>query len=128
MEKKLGITPSTSNGEGSSTTIPSTAEIVENVLAAKKNKFDDHEYMDQTKELAENVKSAVSAAFLKKRKAKAKANGTASAEAEGSAPKKVKLSHPEGEEATETPKEKVEEQLKTLPAIPNAVALDAIGA
>lgn len=121
MEKKLGITPT--NGEGSSSA-PVTAEsIVDHVLASKKHKFDDHEYVDQTKELSENVKSAVASAFLKKRKLK---NA-------GGANKKAKMSPPEeeskGDEKSQTTKAKsdAKEEAK-LPPIVSTIALDAVGA
>ncbi|TFK20280.1 hypothetical protein FA15DRAFT_673598 [Coprinopsis marcescibilis] len=65
LEKKLGIDQQ-KNGEGSSSGAPE-------VLAGKKHRFEDAEYVEQTKELSENVKNAVSAAFLKKKK-KAKLN------------------------------------------------------
>ncbi|KAJ3480505.1 hypothetical protein NLI96_g8309 [Meripilus lineatus] len=54
LEKKLGINP---NGEGSS-----------EPLAGKKHRLDDTEYVEQSRELVDNVKSAVTAAMLKKKK------------------------------------------------------------
>ena len=47
LEKKLGITP----GAGPSTTDP---------LAGKKHRLEDTEYIEQSRELVDNVKSAVS--------------------------------------------------------------------
>lgn len=114
LEKKLGY----NNGEGSSsgTSAPVTTEaIVEHVLAGKKHKFDDHEYIDQTKELSENAKSAVASGFLKKRKNK-----------------KQKLSPSPTEEIPVPPKSEERKGEKvsapSLPPIVNAVALDAVGA
>ncbi|KAI0073666.1 hypothetical protein K474DRAFT_1627163 [Panus rudis PR-1116 ss-1] len=66
LEKKLGI----NNGEGPS-----------DPLAGKKHRLEDTEYIEQSKELVENVKSAVSVAMLKKKK---KAKTTHSPPAEGS--------------------------------------------
>ncbi|KAF5341945.1 hypothetical protein D9611_001519 [Ephemerocybe angulata] len=122
LEKKLGITPA-ANGEGSSSAPLTPDQIAEHVLAGKKHKFDDTEYIDQTKELSENVKSAVASAFLKKRKLK---NGAG-------ANKKAKLSPTESdplksdEKVKENAEEKTEESVK-LPTIVNTMALDAVGA
>jgi len=64
LERKLGIEPSSSNslevGPGATDTSAG--------LAGKKRRFDDTEYIEQSRELTENVKSAVSAALLKKKK------------------------------------------------------------
>ncbi|KAJ2926930.1 hypothetical protein H1R20_g10175, partial [Candolleomyces eurysporus] len=124
LEKKLGITPQNGKGEGSSQASTSTDAVVDHVLAGKKHKFDDNEYIEQTKELSENVKSAVSAAFLKKKKK----NGTAN----GNPNKKAKLSH---EEEGSSPKDKVKEKHEEskeekvlVPPIVSAIALDAVGA
>ncbi|KAF8896528.1 telomere stability and silencing-domain-containing protein [Infundibulicybe gibba] len=70
LERKLGIEPpSASNGaSGSSSKDPPT-------LAGKKHRFEDTEYIEQSRELVDSVKSAVSLALLKKKK-------------------KAKLSHP----------------------------------
>ena len=60
LERKLGIEPSSSNspevGSGATDTLP--------VLAGKKHRFDDTEYIEQSRELTENVKSAVSAGMF----------------------------------------------------------------
>jgi hypothetical protein len=60
LERKLGIEPSSSNlpevGSGASDTLPA--------LAGKKHRFDDTEYIEQSRELTENVKSAVSAGTI----------------------------------------------------------------
>lgn len=38
------------------------------VLAGKKHRFDDSEYLEQSREISEGVRNAVSSALLKKRK------------------------------------------------------------
>ncbi|KAK7044196.1 hypothetical protein VNI00_007916 [Paramarasmius palmivorus] len=79
LERKLGIQPTTSspkNGESSS----QPAQV-----AGKKHRLDDTEYVEETRELIDGVKNAVSAGLLKKKK-KAKTN--ASPEAESSSSKK----------------------------------------
>ncbi|KII89639.1 hypothetical protein PLICRDRAFT_107939 [Plicaturopsis crispa FD-325 SS-3] len=56
LERKLGISPS--NGEGSS----STAKPAEpEQLVGRKHRFDDSEYLEQSRELVDGVRSAVSA-------------------------------------------------------------------
>jgi len=72
LEKKLGITP----GDGAG---PSSEPV-----AGKKHRFDDTEYLEQSRDLVDNVKSAVSAAMLKKRK-KAKISHSAATAAESDA-------------------------------------------
>ena len=67
LERKLGI-----DRPGSSTSGPKSDEPP--VLAGKKHRFDDTEYLEQSREIVDNVKSAVSIALLKKRK-KAKLDG-----------------------------------------------------
>ncbi|KLO13060.1 hypothetical protein SCHPADRAFT_904587 [Schizopora paradoxa] len=61
LERKLGI----SGGSGGADVGSSTGQ---------KRRFDDTEYLEQSQELVENVKSAVTAALLKKRKTKPKAD------------------------------------------------------
>lgn len=55
LERKLGIDPK--SGSGSNT--PGSSDPP--VLAGKKHRFEDNEYLEQSKELVEGVKSAVSA-------------------------------------------------------------------
>ncbi|KAI0648905.1 telomere stability and silencing-domain-containing protein [Trametes meyenii] len=69
LEKKLGI------AGGSSSSDP---------LAGKKHRLEDTEYIEQSRDLVENVKSAVSVAMLKKKK-KAKTTHSPPAEASSSA-------------------------------------------
>jgi hypothetical protein len=119
LERKLGIDPNAKKGEGSSTGVPE-------VLAGKKHRMEDAEYVEQTKELNESVKNAVSAAFLKKKK-KAKVSPTPEAsttkdeatkklaEEKKAAPVTVKAP---GADATKVPP----------PIVTPALSLDAIGA
>jgi len=55
LEKKLGMDASSSSGDPP-------------VLAGKKHRFEDTEYLEQSRELVDGVKSAVSLALLKKKK------------------------------------------------------------
>lgn len=69
LEKKLGITPSsTDNAEASSSKPPPTAEA--DVSIGKKRRFDDTEYLEQSRELVDGVKSALVAGLKKRKKAK----------------------------------------------------------
>jgi Silencing defective 2 N-terminal ubiquitin domain len=63
LERKLGIEPSSSKSAevGSGEPSRSGATDTPPVLAGKKHRFDDTEYIEQSRELTENVKSAVSA-------------------------------------------------------------------
>ncbi|KAL7417008.1 telomere stability and silencing-domain-containing protein [Mrakia frigida] len=94
LERSLGInhnpeastsSPSTPNGnepEGSNRPGPSkltTEDLVQ--LAGKKHKFDDSEYLEQSREINDNVRSAVSAGLLKNRKKKAKLSASSSSAA-----------------------------------------------
>ncbi|PPQ89320.1 hypothetical protein CVT25_003157 [Psilocybe cyanescens] len=118
LERKLGIDPSSSSSSSSSK--PSDPDAPAEVLAGKKHRFDDTEYLEKSQELKDSVKNAVSAALLKKKK-------------------KAKLSHPPADAAaTEDAKEKEKaivekESVKAamlskqpLNPVPNAVALDAV--
>ncbi|KDR78942.1 hypothetical protein GALMADRAFT_63723 [Galerina marginata CBS 339.88] len=114
LERKLGIDPTPSTSSSSRPTDPNAPP---DVLAGKKHRFDDTEYLEKSHELKEGVKNAVSAALLKKKK-------------------KAKLSHPTeglGTDAVESVKGKekktsVDEVVKPLNPIPRAVELDAVGA
>lgn len=103
LERKLGID---NNAASSSAPNPSTSSNTPPpVLAGKKHRFDDSEYLEQSRELSEGVRNAVSSALLKKRK-------------------KVKVSSPgEG-----TVPEKVDKVPSAAPTVSNAAALDALGA
>ncbi|KAH9481686.1 Telomere maintenance protein SDE2 [Psilocybe cubensis] len=115
LERKLGIEKSASSSKSNDPNAPAE------VLAGKKHRFDDTEYLEKSQELKDNVKNAVSAALLKKKK-------------------KAKLSHPPAEDSKEKgkEKEKVVAEKETAKAtmlsatplnpVPAAVALDAVGA
>jgi len=117
LERKLGIEPSATAGSSKAPAIgsgePSHLGSVDAtpVLAGKKHRFDDNEYLEQSRELTENVKSAVSAALLKKKK-------------------KAKLSHPTAS-STATEKSSVKivvvEEPNTIPTN-SSVAPTAVGA
>jgi hypothetical protein len=65
LERKLGIEPSSQSPEiGSGEPSRSDATSTPPVLAGKKHRFDDTEYLEQSRELTENVKSAVSAGMF----------------------------------------------------------------
>ncbi|KAH9902578.1 telomere stability and silencing-domain-containing protein [Cubamyces lactineus] len=68
LEKKLGIAPGSSSAEP---------------IAGKKHRLEDTEYIEQSRDIVENVKSAVSVAMLKKKK-KAKTSASPPAEASSS--------------------------------------------
>jgi len=59
-------------------------------VAGKKHRFDDTEYLEESREIVDNVKSAVSAGLMKKKK-KVKVNHTSSS-SESSTPSKDTLS------------------------------------
>ncbi|EEB99360.1 hypothetical protein MPER_00974, partial [Moniliophthora perniciosa FA553] len=73
LEKKLGIQPSGSSSKNGEKSGEPTQ------LAGKKHRLDDTEYLEQSRELIDGVKSAVSVAMLKKKK---KAKTSASTDAE----------------------------------------------
>ncbi|KAG7089919.1 hypothetical protein E1B28_011552 [Marasmius oreades] len=85
LERRLGIQPS---GSGSKAGDSAGAGDVP-VLAGKKHRLDDSEYLEQSQELIEGVKSAVSAALLKKKK-KAKTSSSDSGSKETKATESVK--------------------------------------
>jgi hypothetical protein len=59
LERKLGVS---SNGD--------VGEVDVEELARKKHKFDDNKFLEESREIKDNVRSAVSAALLKKKKKK----------------------------------------------------------
>ncbi|KAJ7271892.1 telomere stability and silencing-domain-containing protein [Mycena haematopus] len=81
LERKLGIEPPSKTG--TPVAGPSGASEPP-VLAGRKHRFDDTEYLEQSRDLVDGVKSAVSAALLKKKK-------------------KAKLTHPEPEPEKSVP-------------------------
>ena len=117
LERKLGI-------DSSSSSKPSHPDAPPDILAGKKHRFDDTEYLEKSQELKDNVKSAVSAALLKKKK-------------------KVKLSHPtevsstdsaeneqteQGKKASEKGKTTISDDSAATPVIPQVIAMDSVGA
>ncbi|KLT44521.1 hypothetical protein CC85DRAFT_283458 [Cutaneotrichosporon oleaginosum] len=60
LERKLGVS---SNGD--------VGEVDVEELARKKHKFEDNKFLEESREIKDNVRSAVSAALLKKKKKKA---------------------------------------------------------
>jgi len=99
LERKLGISK---DGESSQN---------------KKRRLDDDEYIEQSKEIVENVKSAVSAALLKKRK-KAKVSHDSS--------KPVNTPGPSSEPTNKSPTKAVETPVETKSV--TAPSLAAVGA
>ncbi|KAI0703816.1 telomere stability and silencing-domain-containing protein [Cytidiella melzeri] len=110
LEKKLGIDRSTGAG-------PSEP------LAGKKHRMDD-EYVEQSKELVDNVKSAVAAGFLKKKK-KAKTSPLPAAEdnASSSVAKTAASALVSVAEAASVVTEKV---LSTPETVPVAIVVSAV--
>jgi len=67
LEKRLGISAPSTSGEASSSSTARTGGEVEPV-AGKKHRFEDSEYLEQSREIVDSVKSAVYAGLLKKKK------------------------------------------------------------
>ncbi|KAF7363536.1 hypothetical protein MSAN_01010200 [Mycena sanguinolenta] len=95
LERKLGIEPPSKNGAGPSK--PSGSGEEPPVLAGKKHRFDDTEYLEQSRDLVDGVKSAVTAALLKKKK-------------------KAKLTHPAPESEKSDPKPETSNEV-SAPAV-----------
>ncbi|KAJ7449924.1 telomere stability and silencing-domain-containing protein [Mycena latifolia] len=88
LERKLGIEPPSKGGAAEAgPSRPAGSGEEPPVLAGRKHRFDDTEYLEQSRDLVDGVKSAVSLALLKKKK-------------------KAKLTHPTPEKS-DTPPEKV---------------------
>jgi len=80
LERQLGI--STPDAESSSSASKRAADVTTadlEELARKKHKFDDNRFLEESREINESVRSAVSAALLKKRKKAKTESGTATA-------------------------------------------------
>jgi len=60
LERQLGITPP-DKGEGSSSGNKRLADVDLEELARKKHRFEDTEYLEQSREIKDNVRSAVTA-------------------------------------------------------------------
>ncbi|KAF8150748.1 telomere stability and silencing-domain-containing protein [Crassisporium funariophilum] len=106
LERKLGIEPPTASSSSSANRPPSDPNAVPEAIAGRKHRFEDTEYLEQSRELKEGVKNAVSAALLKKKK-------------------KAKLTHPT-EDVPEGSKAKV--VTAKAPPLVVAVPLEAVGA
>lgn len=119
LERKLGIDPSASSSSKTS------GSAVDDVLAGKKHRFDDTEYLEKTEELKEGVKSAVSAALLKKRK-KAKLMHKSEEAEEEKGKDKSKEQDVVKEDVKKS--EDVVENVSATLAAEQPIALDAIGA
>ena len=115
LERKLGIDNS------SSSSFKKPGDISDDILAGKKHRFDDTEYLEKTEELKEGVKNAVSVALLKKRK-KAKL-------AHGSEENGEKAKEKEAEKAKEPPTKGVaEKESPPISSTDQPIVLDAVGA
>ncbi|KAI4518313.1 hypothetical protein K525DRAFT_259740 [Schizophyllum commune Loenen D] len=68
LERKLGLEPSGGEPSGSGSGSKRAATDADAAPAPKKKRFDDTEYLEQTRELTDGVRNAVAAALLKKRK------------------------------------------------------------
>lgn len=68
LERQLGITSAPDDrGEGSSSG-KRNADVDLEELARKKHRFDDNEFLEQSREINDNVRNAVAAGLLKKKK------------------------------------------------------------
>ncbi|KAJ3983734.1 telomere stability and silencing-domain-containing protein [Lentinula detonsa] len=106
LERRLGI-DSSDAGPSKVTGSSPTEQPVK--LAGKKHRFDDNEYIEQSRDLVDNVKSAVSAALLKKKK-------------------KAKLS-PESDTPADAKSSKAKAPSKlTTPVVVTATATEVVGA
>lgn len=73
LERSLGIT--SSEAESSSSGSKRLADLDVEEVARKKHKFDDNAFLEESREINDNVRSAVSAGLLKKMKKKKAAAG-----------------------------------------------------
>jgi len=120
LERKLGIAPGEKGKEK------------EDGSAGVKRRFDDTEYIEQSREIVDSVKSAVAAGLLKKKK-KAKTSPSPDAQSSSKAKSEASKKPAEGTESlTEKGAEVVESILEspaTAPVIAVAAAsLAAVGA
>ncbi|KAG9019125.1 hypothetical protein FRB90_006193 [Tulasnella sp. 427] len=117
LEKQLGISapaPETNAEAGSSNANAGDKGKGKEPekLAGKKHRFDDNEYLEQSEAIVDNVKSAVAAALLKKRK-KARTNSKAPEIAPPALPKTTVV-----EEALAEAKKEAESTAKPLEETP----------
>jgi hypothetical protein len=115
LEKRLGIEHGKPRKPG---------EVSVEVMSGKKHRFDDTEYLEQSREIVDNVKSAVSIGLLKKRK-KAKTSSSPEADKEKAVDGKGK--------GKEKVKREDKSSASTLPVVADnppvaAIPLDAVGA
>ncbi|KAG8930369.1 hypothetical protein FRC02_004286 [Tulasnella sp. 418] len=101
LEKKLGIYNEKGKGEAG----PSTSAKDVNVeqLAGKKHRFDDTEFLEQSQDIVDNVKSAVSLALLKKRKKAKVSNEKEGDSASKDTPAQAPLASAEAPATEQTP-------------------------
>ncbi|KDN50657.1 hypothetical protein RSAG8_01155, partial [Rhizoctonia solani AG-8 WAC10335] len=108
LEKQLGITPGEGSKDGESS-----------ARAGQKHRFDDTEYLEQSREITDGVKSAVAAGLLKKRKKNKVASPVEPIPAKTAdsapAPEPTPAEAPDSEPATEA----------TAPAVTPVVAASA---
>jgi len=67
LERKLGIDGQSTN-RGNATGPPNSNGAEPQTLVGKKHRFDDTEYLEQGREIVDNVKSAVTLGLLRKKK------------------------------------------------------------
>ncbi|KAL1413087.1 hypothetical protein Q8F55_000836 [Vanrija albida] len=70
LERKLGVSSDAIDAKADGAGAKRLAEVDLEELARKKHKFDDNKFMEESREINENVRSAVAAALLKKKKKK----------------------------------------------------------
>ncbi|KAF9453449.1 hypothetical protein P691DRAFT_658533 [Macrolepiota fuliginosa MF-IS2] len=112
LEKRLGI----EHGQ-----VRKPGEVTVEVLAGKKHRFDDTEYLEQSRDLVDNVKSAVSVGLLKKRK-KAKTSPSPEADKEKGTGKEKVVEEAKKSQSTAAPAATVD-----APSV-STIPLDAVGA
>ncbi|KAG8696249.1 hypothetical protein FRC09_008636 [Ceratobasidium sp. 395] len=114
LEKQLGISQAGPSQEG------------ESARAGQKHRFDDTEYLEQSREITDGVKSAVTAGLLKKRK---KAKMSPPAVPAPAAEKPNEEPKPESAESKEaTTLETVTEAILASPAVPAVVVGASVAA
>ncbi|TFK91402.1 hypothetical protein K466DRAFT_596147 [Polyporus arcularius HHB13444] len=101
LEKKLGMAAGGSSSDAA---------------AGRKHRLEDTEYIEQSREIVDNVKSAVTVAMLKKKK-KAKTNHSPPAEASSSAGSTVAATADKVLESAAAASEKVLESPATVPVV-----------
>ncbi|WWC64214.1 uncharacterized protein I303_106822 [Kwoniella dejecticola CBS 10117] len=131
LERRLGISQpdafsadadADGNGEGSSSASGPSKRKVEEVnleeLAAKKHKFDDNKFLEESREINDNVRNAVSKAMLLKKKKKA-ASATASSATTAKTNEKANAKAKGKEKVEEITKKEKEKIAMPPPALAN---------